>query len=216
MEYKREAFSAEIELKADGDEGTFTGLASTFGNMDLTRDIIEPGAFAKSLKKRPARRIKMLFGHNVDEPIGVFKAVEEKKEGLFVEGKLILDVQRAKETHALMREKALDAMSIGFRTVVDEFDSDKRVRTLKEIELFEISIVVFPANERARIRTVKEAFQSGDTPTKRELEHCLRDVCGFSGSDAKAFIAKGYDGLPLRGDATDEDLREIADALRGM
>ena len=66
MEYKREAFEAEIELKADGDEGTFTGLASTFGNMDLTRDIIERGAFAKSLKKRPAARIKMLAFHNPD------------------------------------------------------------------------------------------------------------------------------------------------------
>lgn len=217
MELKREAFEADIELKQDGEEGVFTGFASTFGNMDHHRDVIERGAFAKTIKKRGPRGIKLLAFHNPDEPIGVLNRIEEKPRGLEVEGQLALGVQRAAEVHQLMQMRALDAMSIGFQTKEFEINEDRRVRTLKEIDLFEVSIVTFPANERARIRTVKECLASGELPEVKTVERVLRDA-GFSIKQAKAFIADGYAGLRglLPRDAEQEAIAETAKALREM
>lgn len=148
-------FAADIDVKSVSDEGEFTGYASVFNVEDLGRDIVLPGAFTKSLQRRPAGKVKMLRGHDTDEPIGIWLDLGEDKRGLRAKGKLILDTVKGRETHALMRAGALDGLSIGFRTVKDRFDRAKGLRYLEEIDVPEISVVTFPMNPRAVVASVK-------------------------------------------------------------
>ena len=196
LEIKSLSFAWEFKLE-DGDEGTFTGLASTFGNRDLVGDIIERGAFAKSLKRRPADKIKLLHQHSTDKVLGVLEEAEETQRGLKIKGRLALGTQLGAETLELLRMGALDALSIGFSVPKGGavFDDDRGVRILKEIDLFEISIVTFPANERARITGVKEIGPE-DIKTKREFEDALRDA-GFSHSTV-AYLAANWQPPALR------------------
>ena len=158
---ERLTFEANLEVKADHDddevEGTFVGMASTFGNKDLMGDIIEPGAFKRSLKRRPAGKIKLLSQHRPDQVLGVILEAEETERGLKIKGQLALGTQAGREHFELMKMRALDALSIGFRIPKDgvEFDDQRGVRILKEIDLLEISVVTFAANPRARITSAK-------------------------------------------------------------
>jgi len=146
-----------LDTKAIDDEGMFEGYASTFGNVDQGRDIMVKGAFAKSLQSRPAGKVKLLRQHDWNAPIGVLVDAKEDSRGLFVKGRLVLESALARETHALMKAGALDSMSIGFRTIRDEFDRPKGIRKLLEVELREVSIVTFPMNEAATVSAVKAA-----------------------------------------------------------
>lgn len=191
------------EIKEDGTEvGTFTGMASTFGNVDLVGDRIAPGAFTQSIKN--PRKIRMLWQHDIREPIGVWREMRETDKGLEVKGALVLDVRRAAEAHALMKEGALDAMSIGFRVPSNgwEIDKENQGRLLTKIDLLEVSLVTFPANPKARVQRVKSI------QTIREFETFLRDVAGFSHGRAKSVAAHGFK------EATDP--RDEADELNGL
>lgn len=95
----------------------FTGYASVFGVPDLGRDVVMPGAFSASLARRGAAGVRMLWQHDPTEPIGLWLSLAEDHRGLRVEGKLNPAVQRAREVEALIREGALDGLSIGFRVV---------------------------------------------------------------------------------------------------
>lgn len=136
-------------------DGSFSGYASLFGRLDLGGDIVEPGAFARSLKGRGAAGIRMLFQHDPAEPIGVWKELREDERGLFVRGKLTRGVARAEEVLALMRGGALDGLSIGFRAVKTRGGGKAGVRHIVEADLWEISVVTFPMLPDARIATVK-------------------------------------------------------------
>ena len=148
-------FAFDLDTKAISDDGEFSGYAAIFGNEDLGRDIIVKGAFAKSLARCPAAKVKMLRQHDPEEPIGVWLDLIEDSKGLRAKGKLILDTVKGRETHALMRAGALDGLSIGFRTLKDRFDRAKGIRFVEEVELPEISVVTFPMNPRATVATVK-------------------------------------------------------------
>lgn len=148
-------FAFEMDFKAVSDAGEFAGYAAVFNNQDLGRDIILPTAFAKSLQRRPAAKVKMLRQHDPEEPIGVWLDLQEDARGLKAKGRLILETVKGRETHALMRAGALDGMSIGYRTLKDRFDRAKGVRYLEELDLPEISIVTFPMNPRATVSSVK-------------------------------------------------------------
>jgi HK97 family phage prohead protease len=110
MEHK--AISFEIKKEPDAD-GVFEGYASTFGNIDNGMDIVARGAFQKSLGKR---KVRMLWQHDPNQPIGVWDIIEETERGLYVKGRISKDVQRGREAMALMRMDALDGISIGFVT----------------------------------------------------------------------------------------------------
>lgn len=146
-----------FDTKGVSDEGDFEGYASTFGNVDQCRDIVVAGAFAASLKARPAGKIKVLREHRWDSPIGVLTEAKEDGRGLYVKGRLVLESAMGRETHALMKAGAVDGISIGFRTIRDEIDRAKGVRKLLEIDLREVSIVTFPMNEAATVSAVKAA-----------------------------------------------------------
>jgi uncharacterized protein len=130
-------------------DGHFTGYASLFGVPDLGRDVVMPGAFAASLARRGPSGVRMLFQHDPAEPIGRWLALKEDARGLYVEGRLNLAVQRAREVAALMQDHALDGLSIGFRTLKAQPGADGS-RRLQQIDLWEISVVTFPMQPSAR------------------------------------------------------------------
>lgn len=144
------------ELTSDR-AGEFEGYASLFNLPDLGRDLVEPGAFTRSLARRGPSGIRLLWQHDPAEPIGQWLMVREDRRGLFVRGRLSLAVARAREVHALMREGAVDGLSIGFRTVTARTDRRGGYRRLIEIDLWEISVVTFPLLPQARVSAVKGA-----------------------------------------------------------
>jgi hypothetical protein len=144
-----------LDLERVDAAGTFAGYASLFDKEDLGHDIIVRGAFRDSLRERGPAGIKMLFQHNPSEPIGVWQSIVEDARGLYVRGRLMLDVARAREVRALMRAGALDGLSIGFRTISGRRDAKTGIRRLTKVDLWEISVVTFPLLPEARIAHVK-------------------------------------------------------------
>lgn len=162
-----------VELRLDGVEadGSFSGYASLFGRVDLGRDVVERGAFARSLEKRGAAGIRMLFQHDPATPIGSWQEVREDARGLFVRGQLALDSAKAREVHALMRGRALDGLSIGFRTVRARKEAKSGVRRIMEADLWEISVVTFPMLPDARVDSVKSRIR----PLQRQIDDLASD-----------------------------------------
>jgi HK97 family phage prohead protease len=177
-----------FEVKSIGENGTFTGYGSVFGELDSYRDVVLPGAFTKSLAAYEAkgRPVPMLWQHNSREPIGVYTNIKEDDRGLYVEGQMNMKVQRAVEAHALMEQRALSGLSIGYNTVRAEDDEKSMIRKLIEVDLWEISPVTFPAGDSARIATVKSIE---DLMTISDCEDVLRDA-GFSRKEAATLISR--------------------------
>lgn len=121
----------------------FEGYASLFNVRDGAGDHVAPGAFAASLRRNGAGQVRMLYQHFSHSPIGVWEEIAEDSRGLYVRGRLTSDVEQARDVAALLRDGALNGLSIGFRT-----RRAKRVagagRVLQEVELWEISVVTFP------------------------------------------------------------------------
>jgi len=111
------------------------GYASVFDREDLAGDVVMPGAFADSLKARGTAGIKLLFQHDANQPIGFWTTLREDARGLYAQGRLMPEVAKAREVHALMRAGALDGLSIGFRTVRGRRDRASGLRRLEKIDL---------------------------------------------------------------------------------
>ncbi len=146
------SLTSRVALASDG---TVEGYASLFGEIDQARDMMMPGAFAQTLQSRGLRRIPMLFQHDPSEPVGIWLELREDIRGLWARGRLIPDVARGRELLALVREGAIDGLSIGYRTVRGRIDPQSRVRRLYQVDLWEVSIVTFPLLNGARVRAVK-------------------------------------------------------------
>jgi uncharacterized protein len=144
-------------LNAIDADGVFEGYASLFGIADLGKDVVMPGAFSDSLKKRDASAIRLLWQHDPAMPIGRWISIEEDRRGLRVRGKLNLAVERARDIHALMREGAVDGLSIGFRVERARAERPTGLRRLEKLDLWEISVVTFPMLPGARVESVKRA-----------------------------------------------------------
>lgn len=204
------------ELKFAADDGadakTFSGYGAIFNNEDLGGDVIEPGAFKKSLaemRKTGAWPAMLLqhgsWGFSAEDvtPIGIWLELEEDAKGLKVTGKLA-ETQRAIEVHSLMKMEprpALNGLSIGYRAkkFVMGTKPGEPYRRLQEVILKEISIVTNPMNPKALIGSVK----SGDGLGVRDAEKALREA-GFSANEAKAILAKGFGAIGHReGDGGD-------------
>lgn len=164
----------DMALSGVAADGTFAGYASLFGEPDLARDVVERGAFARSLARRGAAGVRMLFQHDPAEPIGAWQELREDARGLFVRGRLALEVARAREALALMRQGGLDGLSIGFRTVRASADRKARLRRILEADLWEISVVTFPMLPGARIHAVKAAEPPGAPPRMANLAATIR------------------------------------------
>lgn len=200
-----------LDLKQVSEEGEFEGYASKFGDRDQGGDTVMKGAFTDSLKRRKPNEVKMLWQHNASEPIGIWEDMKEDRTGLFVKGRLLLSVNRARETHELMKAGVIDGLSIGFRTVRSTRDDQTGDRQLKELDLWEVSLVTFPMLESATVTSVK-----GDW-NKRDVERVLRDA-GMPNAMAVKLIAGGWDAANTAGVQGDPDngLSDLAESLRRM
>jgi hypothetical protein len=158
---RKRAAPAGVTLSEDG---SFCGYASLFDRVDLGKDVVARGAFARSLARSGTGGIKLLYQHDPLQPIGIWRDIREDARGLFVVGQLLSDVERAREVLALIRAGAVDGLSIGFKTVRACADAARGVRHVLEVDLWEISIVTFPMLPDARIESVKSsASDAADT-----------------------------------------------------
>lgn len=194
--------------KSLDESGQFEGYASVFATEDHHGDTVKKGAFKKGLQKlaKENRKIKMLFNHDRFLPLGVFKEADEDDKGLYVRGKLTLGVQKADETRLLMLDDAIDSMSIGGYIRKEVVDQKTWKRDLHEIDLREISPVVFPALDAARIISVKSL---ADGCSLGEVEAVLRDV-GFSVKDCKRLISI------IKGVESPRDVGKIAGSMKAL
>lgn len=202
----RQTRSYALTIKA-ADDGTIDGYGSVFGLRDLYDDVIAPGAFDGSLKAHhdAGTMPAMLWQHNSAEPVGIWESMAEDANGLRVKGRLALETTRGREAHALLKMGALNGLSIGFMSREWTYDRESEVRTLTEVDLWEVSLVTFPANEKARVTTVKSA----DLATPKDAEKTLRDA-GFSKADATAFVSR----VMRLGEARRESADSTAAALK--
>lgn len=152
-----------IAVKADGDEGTFSGLLSTYGNIDSTGDVCEAGCYDRTVKERGTKR-PLLWQHNQDSPIGSLEIVATEG-ALAVSGRVNMGTTMGKDAYALLKAGDIDGMSIGYIARDYDYDSDG-IRHLKDVDLLEGSLVTLPANELARVASVK----SGGTLMKKAVQ----------------------------------------------
>lgn len=187
---ERKRLACALELKSLDATGRFAGYASVFNLVDNQRDMVLRGAFSRTLKGRMSA-IKLLWQHQQSEPIGVFDRIFEDERGLYVEGRLLLDVQRAKEAYTLLKEGAVNGLSIGYSPIRYKTDQMSGVRSLIEVDLWEVSLVTFPANAAAGITVVKERESAA---ADKEWAQYLRSgqVMELSQALDKAIMSLGY------------------------
>lgn len=212
---------------ADSEFYIMKGYASTFGNVDRVGDIVAKGAFLKSLSERTP---KLLSQHDTDDVIGGVDTIYETDTGLYFESKMPKENSIVKDLVPLIKMGAIDSISIGFNTIVSEYNQDTGIRTLKEVELWEISVVTFPANEKAKILGIKKLLQEGKQKmdidekmidaakaesilTKREFEAMLKET-GLFTKKATVILASKFTETNTQGDpdvviqSDSDDIRE--------
>lgn len=210
-------FDLSVKAEDISDDGLFTGYGSVANVVDSYNEIVAPGAFKKSLAelKLKNRKVPVLWQHRSSEPIGVYDELVEDEAGLRVKGRLLVDhVAQAKEAHALMRAGAVTGLSIGYWVRQSSYDEKTGVRTLLEVDLIEVSLVTFPANDDARIDAVKFKLAHGELPTLPEFERLLREA-GFSKTKAAAVAAHGLPHL-LRSESGGSPETSGADFLAAL
>jgi HK97 family phage prohead protease len=213
-----------MELKFDGSEAetmSVSGYGAFFGNEDSYGDVIIPGAFAETLAQArksgqwPAMLAQHGMGLDTDgmTPVGIWTDMADDGKGLRVTGKLA-DTPRGRELYTLLKMQprpAINGLSIGYRAKEWSMRSkpDEPRRTLKKLDLVEVSFVTFPANPKARVQQVKAAEM-----TERELERLLTQDAGLSRKEARALMRQGIAGLKAMQDAGDESINEVIEALK--
>lgn len=215
----------ELKFSSDSKAGMkFEGYGAYFGNVDSYGDVIAKGAFNRTLREAKKSGIypAMLLQHGSwlggddNMPVGVWDKMSEDDNGLFVEG-VLADTQRGRDAYALLKTEprpAITGLSIGFFAKEVEFNDKPKGprRTIKDVDLLEVSLVTFPANDKARVTAVK-SFNA------RGLEAALRSELKLSQADAVSAIALmkkhlregGEDDLVGR---EGSDPEKVAEALR--
>lgn len=186
---------ATAVIKRLDETGTFLGLAAGYGLPDRVGDVLMPGTFAEAVRGLAAgvRRLPVLWQHRSDEPVGAIVKARELDEGLEVEGRLALEVPRAREAYALAKAGAL-SLSVGFSVRPGGAESRGGRRVIKSGDLVEVSLVATPANERATVAEVKAVLMR----SPRHAEELVREHLGLSAREAKRLIEGGYAALAGR------------------
>lgn len=200
MELEIKSFDIEIKAEDISDTGKIIGYASTFGGKpDSYGDIMEEGCFSETIMKngRNGNGIAMLWQHDAKNPIGIWESLQQTGKGLKVVGQLALNIQQAKDILELVKIGAVKGLSIGFDFPRDkfrkiepdcvEYDEKTQIRKIKRVELWEISLVTFPANINANITQVKSIIENAQN--ERELENGLIKL-GISISGSQYIISK--------------------------
>ena len=156
MKNKQRQF--RFQVKSLSEDGSFEGCLSPYNNVDDGSDLVEPGAFTKTIQEN-GNTIPMLWQHKTDCPIGSL-ALEDRPDGLWCKGQLVLDVPEAKKAYLLLKAKIVKGLSIGYDAIKAQVVNG--VRHLKEIRLWEGSVVTFPMNNLALVTDVKGRQVKGD------------------------------------------------------
>lgn len=197
---------APIQLKEAKADGSFTGYAAVFNNVDLGGDVILPGAFTHA-KTTQDGQIRIALNHDLRQLAGKAKFSQDG-HGLRVEGQLSLGVSYVKDAYALMQDGVLNGLSVGFNILDGGADWEERdgryTRIISKAELWEFSIVPFGMNPQALVDNVK---------TIRDFEAQLRGL-GYSQREAKALASGGFKSLGHRDGGPDSET--LADELKTL
>lgn len=180
---------APLEFKAGKEPGSFTGYGAVFGNVDDGGDIIKAGAFSK-IRTKSNGKIRIPLYHDMSRVVGEGEVTQDTK-GLKVDAQLNMELSYAQDAYLLMKDGTLDAMSVGFNILKggSEWAEDYSTRTISKAELWEVSIVPFGMNRKAKVRSVKEASHI----TARDIEEMLREQFPqISRRKATAIASSGY------------------------
>lgn len=206
-----------LEVRSiDGNSGEFEGYASVFNVVDSYETEIARGAFKESLSAWQGKRRlpAMLWQHKTDEPIGVYTDMREDEQGLYVKGRLLVqDDPLAKRAHSHLKAGSINGLSVGFITEQDRYDEARDVRVITKVNLMEVSLVTFPANQSATITKVRAALSNGELPPPKQVERILREA-GFSRTQAKTVMAKGYSALIPRDAEERAAINELSDLVK--
>ena len=199
--------SLSLEVKATGEEGQIEGYGAVFGNRDSYGDIMVKGAFAETLK---GRKPKMLWQHNMLDPIGSWDEYYEDERGLYMKGRIAIKSTKGRDAYELVKAGAIDGLSIGY--VTKDYEMEAGARLLKKVDLFETSLVTIQANAAAMVTSVKNA-------DVRDIEAMFRQM-NFSRSEAKAMATAAWkrrDDVLREADAIvpEADQREV-DELKAL
>lgn len=202
----------EFCFKADtiDESGVFTGYGSVFDVLDSYKEIVVRGAFNESLAAHKSKGTMpaMLWQHRSGEPMGVYTQMEEDAIGLKVSGQIAMKTQRGAEAYELLKIGAISGLSIGFVPREEAYDKVTGVTTLKRVDLWELSLVTFPANDAARVQGVKAV---DGIITLRDAEDYLREA-GISKGQALAFLSK-IKSIARSESAADDEMLRIREAL---
>lgn len=163
------------------DGTTIEGYASLFGVPDQGGDVVQPGAYKAGLKRLADKggRVRMLWQHDASAPIGVWEEIREDARGLWVKGRLLTEVAKAREAAALVAAGAIDGLSIGYRTISAERDQKGR-RALTEVDLWEVSLVTFPMLPEAKLASAEGAKaalkEAGSEPLARLFDRAAAEL----------------------------------------
>lgn len=155
---------------------TIEGYASIFGEPDLNGDVVTRGAFARSLAKTPPEKVRMLYQHAAETPLGRWLYLEEDEIGLYAIGELFLESTAAHEAYTMISGGALDGFSIGYR-VIESQRLQKGGRKITRADLWEISVVTFPMAPRARITRVSQPV-TANQPLVLDQSETMRAFAG--------------------------------------
>lgn len=186
MDHKIVPLKVKAAGPADGlTEGTFEGYASVFGNKDSYGDIVVKGAFAKTLAEwgEKGDPIPLLWGHDFADPfsnIGYIEKAEEDERGLKVVGVFDLENPKAQQVYRLAKGRRTTGMSFAYD--VRDYDAKDDATYLKDLHIYEASIVPIGANPEAGVTDVKSA-----------AEHLLEQVSGVKAG--RVLAAKHIDSL---------------------
>lgn len=194
---------APLEIREISDEGEFAGYASVFDVEDSYGTIMTKGCFTRTLKEHRVAKTapKLLYQHDSGLIVGEHTLLREDDKGLYIEGQLYYNepaIPEAARAHTLMKKGQLEGISIGF-TLYDgdsyEYSSDHDAFLIKELNLWENSLVTFPSNPEAQVNDVRAAFARGEVPAPSVIEKTLRKTLGMSEREAKRLVSGGYSEL---------------------
>ena len=212
LEYKRLDFDdCGLKLEKASGKGTFEGYLSVFGRVDSYGDTVIKGAFLETLAGRK-RMPPMLLNHNglSQLPVGVWTAMSEDDHGLHVKGELTDGNSLSEDLYASMRHGAISGLSIGYRVKKSERIESTGGRKLVSIDLREGSVVTMPAEDEARVDSVKSLIETIETLS--DCEDILRDA-GFSRSTAKHFLSCIKGLVSVDADKLENEIRELRTKL---
>lgn len=212
----RDILAPFMEVKFDaGKPGRFKGYGSTFGNVDLGKDRCAKGCFGRSLGEHAKAGTKpaMYWMHDRSEPVGDWLDMGEDAKGLPCEGQLWTgdqETETSRKARNFLMGTAPKGLSIGYGTKKYSFDQKTGVRTLEDVDLYEVSIVGYGMNPKAVVTHIKSLCEDGLIPSVRDLEQLLRDA-GLSANQAKALLSHGYGSIVRDAEVptAEEDMRNL-------